>query len=130
MAIYLLCGQRLRTTLSTVDYASRTYGVAAVTIGGFGLTTNVEFVGFNSSTWVAIAALTVGPQLLGHTVVNYILPRLGSLRVSMGLLVEPAGASLLVWVVYTEVPTLGTWIGAPLIVAAVAGHLLSTSGTE
>lgn len=124
-AVYLMAGDRLRNSLSTAGYAARTYAVAAVAmllviaIGGVGI------VGFDGATWLAIGAMILGPQLAGHTVLNHLLGRMGSLSISLALLAEPVGASLLALALLGEVPPVAALIGGPLVIAAVALRLVA-----
>ncbi|MGB5756464.1 MAG: DMT family transporter, partial [Acidimicrobiales bacterium] len=120
MAFYLMAGDRLRSTLSTAGYASGAYGVAAATSLVVATGSGVELTGYDRRTWLAIAAMVVGPQLLGHTALNHLLAKLGSLTVALALLLEPLGAALLVLVLFGDVPPLGAILGAPLVIAAVA----------
>ncbi len=120
MAAYLLAGDRLRSSLSTAGYASRAYAAAAATSLVVAIGSGVELTGYDRRTWLAIAAMIAGPQLLGHTVLNHLLAKLGSLTVAVALLLEPLGAAVLVLMIFGEVPPAGAMIGAPLIIAAVA----------
>ncbi|MEM9652262.1 MAG: DMT family transporter [Actinomycetota bacterium] len=128
MAVYLLLGDRLRATLSTAAYASRTYGFAAVSVLVFALASGTELTGFDTRTWLAIGAMVLGPQLAGHTALNYLLRRLGSVSVSLALLVEPVGAAVLVWLVFAEIPPVTAIVGAPLVLAAVGLQILIRAG--
>ena len=124
MAVYLVVGAELRGRLSTTAYASRAYTTAAVVLGAWAMVSRVSLVGFNPQTWLAIAAMTAGPQLVGHTGLNHLLRRLGSLTVSLALLVEPVAASLLVWAFLGEIPPSSAVVGAPIVIGAVALHLV------
>ena len=124
MAVYLLLGDRLRSTLSTAAYASRTYAFAALSVLGFALISGTELTGYPTSTWLAIGAMVLGPQLAGHTALNYLLRRLGSVSVSLALLVEPIGAATLVWLIFEDVPPLTALLGGPLVIAAVGFQIL------
>jgi drug/metabolite transporter (DMT)-like permease len=123
MATYLVAGDRVRAGLSTAAYASRAYAVAAAGLLVYALVAGRPLVGFDRTTWLAIAAMVLGPQLAGHTVLNLLLERLGSVTVSTLLLAEPVGAVLLVWLLFGEVPPLSAWVGAPLVMGAVAVQL-------
>lgn len=127
MAVYLVLGQRARAELGATDYAARTYAVAAVTLLPVALVTQASLLGFDSQTWLVILAMILGPQLAGHTVLNALLRRLGSLTVSLALLAEPVGASLLAWLFLDEAPPAVAWIGGPIVLAGLATHLLSAS---
>ncbi len=125
MACYLMTGDRLRATLPTATYAARTYAAAAVTMLVFALLTDVDLVGYDRQTWMAIGAMIIGPQLAGHTALNFLLGQLGSVSVSLALLVEPLGAAILAWLAFRELPPIAAVIGAPLVIGAVALHVLS-----
>lgn len=122
MAGYLLIGSRLRTELGTASYSAPTYGIAALGVLPVALASGTPLVGFDGRTWLAILAMTIGPQLAGHTILNALLPRLGSITVSLSLLTEPIGAAALAWLVFGEVPDLPVWLGAPLVIAGLALH--------
>ncbi len=113
MAVYLVAGDRVRGGLTTAAYAARAYAVAAIGLAVYAPLAGIDLWGYDRRTWLAIAALIVGPQLAGHTVLNLLLERLGSVTVSTLLLAEPVGAGLLVWLLFAEVPPLAAWIGAP-----------------
>jgi drug/metabolite transporter (DMT)-like permease len=120
MAVYLVVGDRLRASLSTAAYAGPTYTVAAGGLALLMLVGPARFGGYDTKTWLAIGAMILGPQLTGHTVLNHLLERLGSVSVSLALLLEPVGAAILVWLLFDEVPPLAAWIGGPLVMAALA----------
>ncbi len=126
MAAYLLVGSRVRQSLSTAAYASRTYGVAAaVLVVPALLTGDAAPWTWTPTTMAAVAAMTLGPQLAGHTVLNRLLPRLGSVTVSLLLLLEPSAAALLAWLLLDEPPDRSFWVGAPLVVGGLAMSVAS-----
>ncbi len=118
-----MLGDRLRTTLSTAAYASRTYAFAALSVLAFSLVSGTELTGYSATTWLAIGAMVLGPQLAGHTALNY-LRQLGSVSVSLALLVEPIGAATLVWLIFDEVPPVTALLGGPIVIAAVGLQIL------
>ncbi len=124
MAVYLMLGDRLRASLSTAAYASRTYAFAALSVLVFALLSGTDLTGYPTTTWLAIGAMVLGPQLAGHTALNYLLRRLGSVSVSLALLVEPIGAATLVWLIFNDVPPATALLGGPLVIAAVGFQIL------
>ena len=123
MALNLIVGARLRQELSTATYSCATFTVASFVLLIAAIVTDTSLIGFSGSTWLVIAALILGPQLLGHTLLNHLLVSLGPLPVSMMLLLEPIGAGLLAWLLLDESPPTAVWIGAPLVISAVAFQL-------
>ena len=129
MAVYLVVGDRLRVRLSTAAYAARAYAVAAAALLLAAVAARIPLLGHSASTWAVIGAMIVGPQLAGHTVLNLLLRRLGSVVVSLALLAEPIGASLLAWTLLAEPPPGAVWIGGPIVLAAVASQVRSGAMT-
>ena len=125
IAVYFVIGDRLRATLPTSVYAGWTYAAAAAVLAPMALVGGVSLVHLDGRAWVAVVATVVGPQLLGHTVLNALLKELGSVTVSLALLLEPFGSSLLAWLLLAEVPPLAVVAGAPLVVAGLALQLVA-----
>lgn len=120
VAGYLLAGRAARRRLPLTVYAAGVYGVGAVVLLPVCLLAGADLWGYDTGTWLALAGLIVGPQLLGHTVFNGLLSTVTATVVSIVVLAEPVGATLLAWVVLGELPTELFWVGAPLILAGVA----------
>ena len=120
IAIYLLVGDHLRSTVPTASYVAAVYGVAAVTMIPVAVIGGRSLTGFDRTTWLAIAGLVIGPQLGGHTTFNYLLGRIGSVLVSLVILADPIVSSALTWLVFGEVPPAIAWIGTPLVLLGLA----------
>lgn len=118
-AAYVTVGADVRRTVSTTVYATLCYSVAAVVllvvcvVGGQGLS------GYAGGTWLALGALVVGPQMLGHTLVNRVLRLTSPMIVSVAILFEIVGAALLAWVAFDEVPPVSAVPAAVLIALGV-----------
>lgn len=122
IAGYLLLGRHARRTLPVSVYATWTYGSAAIVLLFAALSTGTALgvaEPYDRDTWLAIAGLVVGPQLLGHTVFNLVLGRVTATVVAVVVICEPVGATLLAAVLLAELP--GGWflLGAPLVLAGV-----------
>jgi drug/metabolite transporter (DMT)-like permease len=127
LAGYLLLGRVARRRLPVATYAASVYGVAAAVLLPACLLTGASLGGYPSASWLALAAVVVGPQLLGHTVFNGLLASVSATVVAVTMLVEPIGATALAWLLFDELPGLGFWLGAPLV---LAGVWLATTGSR
>lgn len=117
-AAYVAVGHEVRRSVDTAVYTSGCYAVAAATLLAACLLSGRELVGFDRGTWLAIAATAVGPQLLGHTLVNIVLRSITATAVSVAILFEVVGATLLAaW-----------WFGETPPLAALPAGLLIFSG--
>jgi len=124
-AVYVLIGRKVRQQLSLVGYAGSVYAIAAVALGVAMLVSGTPFVGFPAEAWLLFAAMTAGPQFLGHTVFNHLLGEVKASVVSVALLAEPVGATLLGMVVYQERPGPQVVVGAAVVLAGVAVTVLA-----
>jgi drug/metabolite transporter (DMT)-like permease len=117
---YFIMGRTLRRKLSLLTYIFVVYSVAAITllvVVGVG---RQPMGGFAPETYGWVLYLALGPQLIGHTSFNWALRYLSAAYVTVTLLSEPMGSSLLAWVLLKEPPTGLEGLGGALILVGVA----------
>jgi drug/metabolite transporter (DMT)-like permease len=119
-AIYFLLGRRLRQRLSIVAYIWPVYTAAAVVLLALCLLTGQRLSGYAPGTYLMILLLAVGPQLLGHSSLNYALGHLSATLVTVAALGEPLGSAVLALLLLGEMPPLLTLGGGVLILAGIA----------
>jgi drug/metabolite transporter (DMT)-like permease len=119
IAGYLLLGRAARRRLPVSTYAASVYGVAAAVLLPACLLSGSVLFGYRAGSWLALAAIVAGPQLLGHTVFNALLARVSATVVAVAILTEPVGATALAWLLLDELPAATFWLGAPLVLAGV-----------
>jgi drug/metabolite transporter (DMT)-like permease len=118
-AAYVTVGATARRTMSTTAYTSLCYPVAA---GGLLVACVVgrqPLTGYTAHTWWILLAITVGPQLLGHSLVNRVLSTISATVVSVAILFEIVGATLIAWWWFGEAPAGGAYPAAALIALGV-----------
>jgi len=103
-AAYVTVGAEVRRDVANPVYTLGCYGVAGATLGLVAAGSGQALTGYDGRTWWLLVALVVGPQLLGHTVFNQVLPAVGATVVSVAILLEVLGAVLLAWWWFDEVP--------------------------
>jgi drug/metabolite transporter (DMT)-like permease len=116
---YVLAGQVARRDLGLLEYAVIAYAVAAALLLPFCLATGAELWGYDAQTWWAIAGMIVGPQLLGHTFINYVLSDIDATTVSVTIMAEPVIAMALAYVLFDEVPSATVYPAAILILGGI-----------
>ena len=127
LAGYLLLGRVARRRLPVSTYATSVYGVAAAVLLPACLLTGSSLGGYPAASWLALAGVVAGPQLLGHTVFNGLLATVSATVVALALLLEPVVATGLAWWLFDELPGPGFWAGAPMV---LAGVWLATTGSR
>ncbi len=125
---YLLLGRSARRRLPLATYAASVYGTAAAVLLAACLATGARLGGYHAGSWLVLAGIVAGPQLLGHTVFNALLSTVAASVVAVVILTEPVGATLLAWVLFGEVPTAWFFAGAPLVLIGVWVAAARTGG--
>ena len=116
---YFLIGRRLRGHLSLLAYVYPVYGTAAIVLLAWLLASGHPSLPNTGQTWAWILLMAVGPQLLGHSSLNWALRYLSATYVTIATLVEPIGATLLAWLLLGEAPSWRTVAGGAMVLAAV-----------
>ena len=118
-AAYVTVGADARRTMSTTAYTSVCYPLAALLLLTACVTTRQQLGDYSAHTWWILLAITLGPQLLGHSLVNRVLRRISATTVSVAILFEIVGATLIAWWWFSETPTTGAYPAAVLIAIGV-----------
>jgi len=104
--VYILAGRRLRQRVDLVPYAVNVYAFSTLFLVVFSLAAATPIIvsgdiGRELAIFVTMALVS---QIGGHTMYNYALKRVSATLVSTSLLGEPIGASLLAFLLLSEVP--------------------------
>ena len=129
-AVYTALGERARATTSTTTYTSICYGVCALLLLIVCLVGGVRMGGYPATTWLALVAMTVGPQFLGHSMINYALHRVAATTIAVLVLLEVPGAALIGWLWLGQVPRAGQLPGLALLLVGVLVVLAGTRGAD
>lgn len=116
---YILLGRRLRTKLSLLPYIFVVYGMAALVLIVLMLGAGQSPLGYSPLTYLWLLALALIPQLLGHSTFNWALRYMPASFVSVALLGEPVGATILAYFLLGETPTPFKLAGAALILGGI-----------
>ena len=116
---YVLTGRSLRQRVALIPYVTVVYGVCALVLFAFVLSAGHPLTGYPPREWLLFAGLAAGPGLLGHTVLNWALAHLESSVVSVSLLGEPVGATLLAFALLSETPTPSTVVGGCVVLVGI-----------
>ena len=120
MGVYVLIGRSLRTGgVGALPYSILGYSAAALALLPVALLSGVQLWGYSATTWFWLFVITLGPQLLGHTVLNWALEYVRASIVSGAILAEPVIAALLAWLVLSEKPGLATLLGGLVVLAGL-----------
>ncbi len=116
---YLLIGRSLRARVSMMSYVFVVYGMAALVLAVIMLAAGQSPFGYPPLTYLWFLLLALVPQLLGHSTYNWALGYLSAAYVSIALLGEPVGSTVLAYFLLNETPTVLKIFGAILILVGI-----------
>jgi drug/metabolite transporter (DMT)-like permease len=116
VAVYVLIGRSARTGgIGVLPYSVVVYSAAALSLLPVALILDVKLWGYPGETWFWLWAITLGPQIMGHTVFNWALRYVEASILSGTILAEPVVSALLAWLILAEKPGLPTIFGGAVV---------------
>jgi drug/metabolite transporter (DMT)-like permease len=119
VAAYFLLGRNLRGRLPLLSYVSVAYSAAAIVLLVLSLAARQSLSGYSKETYLMLVLLALGPQLLGHSYLNWALRYVSATFVTVAVLGEPVGATLLAYLILGERPTIAEIGGGALILIGI-----------
>lgn len=121
VALYLLVGRRLRQKLDVWPYVTLVYGVCFGVLLAVSYAQGAVVAAQPPRELALFAAMALGPTILGHTAYNWALRHVRAYVVSVTVLGEPVGATLLAALIpsIAEVPGALTLAGGAVILAGI-----------
>ncbi len=115
---YWLAGRHLRTSIGILPYAAVVYSTAAVLLTSLAIITGAPLWPYPARTLLLLILIALVPQVIGHTSFNYGLRFLSASAVSVLVLGEPVGATILAYLVLDE----------PVSAVKALGGIITMSG--
>ena len=120
VAVYVLIGRSSRTAgIGVLPYSIVVYAAAALTLFVAALLFDARLWGYPGETWFWLGAITLGPQIMGHTVFNWALRYVEASIISGTILAEPVISALLAWMILSERPGTPTILGGAVVLAGL-----------
>ncbi|UOR10326.1 DMT family transporter [Halobacillus amylolyticus] len=123
---YFLLGQNLRKRLSLLFHTFIVYGIATISLFIYNVAMNYPFTGYSNKQWLIFLALAIIPTFFGHSLFNWSLRWISTSTISMSILLEPIGASILAYIVLGEQITSYQWLGGSIVLFGLILFIMST----
>ncbi|MDY0410445.1 DMT family transporter [Virgibacillus soli] len=127
ITVYFLLGQNIRRRLSLMTYTFVVYGISSITLIIYNLIFQHSFTGYSTTQWWIFLILAIVPTFLGHSLFNWALKWLSTATISMGIVFEPVGASILAYIILDETITWSQWLGGTIIIFGLFLFIMSTT---
>jgi drug/metabolite transporter (DMT)-like permease len=108
-----------RRRMSLLPLVAVMYGVCAVVLLVVVLVSGTRATGFEAETWLWMALLALGPQVIGHTLFNLLLRDVDPTVIAVAIMGEAVGATLLALGLFGEIPSAGAIAGGALLLVGI-----------
>lgn len=126
---YFMIGRYVRQQMDAITYSAVAYSSAAVMLFASALLAGNHLTGFEGQNWWVFGALALFPTIFGHTLFNWALRYVSPSVISVTILGEPIGASLLAWAIWGALPTPLGVAGGLLVLVGIAMFQWRQRGT-
>lgn len=116
---YLLFGQEVRKRLSLITYTFVLYSISTVTLFFYVLLKGESFGPYSSTNWFWFFMLALIPNLLGHSLFNWAVKWVSTNVISIAILFEPVGASILAYYIFHEKLSEAQILGGIVVIAGI-----------
>ena len=117
VAFYLIIGKRMRThyDVGNIPYTYFVNAFCALFLFSFSLVLNENVTVFPITDFIWFFLLAIGPSLFGHALYSFAMKNLSAQVVSLTVLGEAVGASLLSFIILSESLSVNTLVGGIMI---------------
>lgn len=119
---YLLIGQSTVKKISHWIYSFSVFLIAGMVLFLYNLALQVDMAGYSSTEWQIFILLAIFPTL-AHVIYNHLLKYINTTTVSMSILGEPVGASILAVFLLGEMITPLQFVGGLFVLGSVYVYL-------
>lgn len=116
---YFLFGQEVRKRLSLTTYTMVVYTISTICLFFYVLLKGESFGPYPFWTWVWFLLLAIIPNLLGHSLFNWSLKWVSTNVISIAVLFEPIGASILALLIFGEKLMVTQIIGGVIVLLGI-----------
>lgn len=121
---YLLFGQTVRKRLSLITYTFVVYFMSALTLLIYVILSRQPILPNKKTDWIYFILLALLPNLLGHTLFNWSLKWLSTSTISMAILFEPVGATILAYIILKEQTVWFQIVGGLIVISGISLFIL------
>ena len=125
ITFYFLFGQEARKRISLMTYTFIVYGVSALTLFIYTIFIGERLYGYPLNDWALFIMLALLPTLLGHSLINWSVKWISTTTISVAILFEPIGATILAFFILRETITFTQITGGIIIIGGIMLYLIA-----
>jgi drug/metabolite transporter (DMT)-like permease len=126
VAVHMLIGQKLLKTIPAAIYSFSVFLSAVIVFAGYNTLLHIPMTGYSDKDWGIFLLLAIVPTVFGHVLFNWLLKYVTAATISMAILGEPVGATLLAYLLLNETLTFSQWAGGAIVLLGLYYFLRNT----
>ncbi len=119
-AAYLVVGRSMRSSVPLMPYLGAVNAIAAIALVVTALATGAPLGSLPTHSYLACAGAAVVASFVGHSLLNAAVRTTPAHLVTLAVLGEPIGASLITWVAFGEQPPVHAVLGGAIVLVGIA----------
>ncbi|WP_338044851.1 DMT family transporter [Paenibacillus lignilyticus] len=130
VAVNMLIAKQILKRVSSFLYSFIVFGVTTVCFAIYNVATSTPMSGYADREWIVFLLLAIVPTVFGHMIFNWLLKYVKPTTISMSVLAEPVGASLLGMLLFREMVTGFQLIGGAFVIAGLILYMRAEKQTH
>jgi drug/metabolite transporter (DMT)-like permease len=130
IVVNMLIAKRILSRVPSFLYSMIVFAVAFVSFTMYNLTMDFNFTGYPAKEWMIFVLLAIVPTVLGHMIFNWLLQYVKPTTISITVLAEPVGSSLLGMLIFKEMVTSFQLAGGAFIIIGLLLYMRSESSEK
>jgi drug/metabolite transporter (DMT)-like permease len=126
VAIHMLIGQKLLKTIPAALYSFTVFLTAVIVFAIYNTLLLIPMTGYSGKDWGIFLLLAIVPTVFGHVLFNWLLKYVTAATISMAILGEPVGASLLAYLLLNETLNITQCLGGAIVLSGLYYFLKNT----
>lgn len=118
-ACYAIIGRDSRDRISFLPYLWLVFSFGAIVCLAVVFVAHQSFIGYSAQGYTALIMLAIFPQLIGHSIYNYVLRRIPATIASMAGQMGMLFSAVLAYFFFREIPGVWQLVGSAIIVAGI-----------
>jgi drug/metabolite transporter (DMT)-like permease len=126
VAVHMLIGQKLIRSMPASLYSFAVFFIAVLVFAFYNWVLHIPMTGYSEKEWGIFLLLAIIPTVFGHVLFNWLLKQVTAATISMAILGEPVGASILAYFILDESLTITQLSGGAIVLLGLYFFLKST----
>jgi len=127
VVVNMLLAKVILRRVSSYLYSLIVFAIAFVCFAIYNSALGINIIDYAPTEWLIFVLLAIVPTVLGHMIFNWLLQFISPTTISMTVLAEPVGASLLGLVLFGEMLTTFQLVGGAFVIVGLLVYMRTES---